>query len=275
MRRIYDSRERLIVATGATSSALPLAAWIWFVQMLAYHGIGLWFEWLDRTGALARFKTRPVERMSYVELLPRVLANQIFVLLPAMLLTQWAGLAFVGPAHVLLATAPIIVIGLTVGHDAVQYVAHRFVLHRPDMMRRLGHALHHTTTGSRAVSACYMSYMDFFLEIACPYLIPLVLVGGAGSNFIFHSMIVSAGAFGGLYEHSGYDFGRLLRERKDNRLLATLGKLLSAEAHAAHHSRGNVSFSDGFGSSNLCDTLFRTRWDLVPQRLKREPSPIA
>jgi sterol desaturase/sphingolipid hydroxylase (fatty acid hydroxylase superfamily) len=262
------------VTTDALLSWLPLAAWIWLFQMLVYHGVGLWFESLDRNGALSRFKTRPAERKRYVELLPRVLANQVCVLLPAMLFTQWAGLAFVGPSHLSLASLAIIAIGLTIGHDVVQYVAHRFVLHRPDMMRRLGHSLHHSTTGSRAISACYMSYMDFFLEIVCPYLIPLALVGGAGSNVIFHSLIVSAGAFGGLYEHSGYDFSRALRERADGRpvgrLRKSLGKLASSEAHAAHHSRGNVSFSDGFGSSNICDTLFRTRWDLVPQQRKRE-----
>ena len=38
--------------------------------------------------------------MSYFEILPRVLANQIFILLPAMLFMQWTGLAFVGSPHV-------------------------------------------------------------------------------------------------------------------------------------------------------------------------------
>lgn len=249
-------------------SQLPLAAQIWLVQMAAYYGFALWFEGLDRSGALSRFKMRPVERMSFVELLPRVLANQILVLLPAMLFLQWTGLAFVGPAHLSLVTMLFSFAGLTIGHDVVQYVAHRFVLHRPDMMRRLGHALHHSTTGSRALSACYMSYTDFLLEIACPYLIPLALIGG-GSDVLFHSLVVVAGAFGGLYEHSGYDFSRGLRERANRRegqtLLMVLAKLISSEAHAAHHARGNVSFSDGFGSSNICDTIFRTRWDLVPR----------
>jgi len=242
----------------------PLAAQVWFIQMLAYLGFGLWFEWLDRNGGLSRFKTRPVERMSYAAMLPRVLANQVFVLLPTMLLLQWAGLAFVGPAHLPLVVWPLSFVGLTVGHDVVQYLAHRFVLHRPHMMRRLGHALHHSTTGSRGISACYMSYMDFLLEIVCPYVIPLALVGGGGSDMLFHSLVVSAGAFGGLYEHSGYDFSLSLRGCGG--LRAVLAKMISSEAHAAHHARGNVSFSDGFGSSNICDTLFRTRWDLVPQR---------
>ena len=35
----------------------PLSAQIWVVQMLAYHGLGLWFEWLDRSGPLQRFNS--------------------------------------------------------------------------------------------------------------------------------------------------------------------------------------------------------------------------
>ena len=139
--------------------------------------------------------------MSYFDLLPRVLANQIFILLPAMLLMQWAGLP-VGSPTVSLPVFMASVAFMTVGHDVLQYVAHRFILHRPDMMRRLGHSLHHSTIGSLGISACYMSVADFFLEIVCPYLIPLAFVP-LGSNFLIHSLVVTSGAFGGTYEHSG------------------------------------------------------------------------
>ncbi|ARN81316.1 sterol desaturase family protein [Methylocystis bryophila] len=250
-------------------SGAPLSAQVWLVQMLAYHGIGLWFEWLDRSGALKRFKVKRMERIGYFELLPRVLANQTFVLLPAMLFVQWAGLAFVGSPTISLPVFVACVAAMTIGHDIVQYIAHRFILHRPDMMRRLGHAVHHSTIGSLGISACYMSAADFFLEIVCPYLIPLALVP-LGTNFLVHSLVVASGAFGGLYEHSGYDFSLTLRESGDGRapgrLRLALARMISTEAHSAHHSRGNVSFSDGFGSTNICDTLFRTRFDLVPER---------
>ena len=247
----------------------PLSAQIWLVQMLAYHGIGLWFEWLDRSGGLKRFKVKAKERIGYFEVLPRVLANQTFVLLPAMLFMQWAGLAYVGSPTISLPVFVASAAVMTIGHDVLQYIAHRFILHRPDMMRWLGHAVHHSTIGSLGISACYMSAADFFLEIVCPYLIPLAFVP-LGSNFLVHSLVVASGAFGGLYEHSGYDFSLALREPADGRkpggLRLALAKMVSSEAHAAHHSRGNVSFSDGFGSSNICDTLFRTRFDLVPDR---------
>jgi sterol desaturase/sphingolipid hydroxylase (fatty acid hydroxylase superfamily) len=257
------------------SQWLPLSVLVWFVQMVAYHGLGLWFEYLDRTGGLSAFKVRPVDRLTYARTLPRVLFNQVFLLLPAMCLAQWAGLAFVGPAHI----GPLLFVagalGMTIGHDAVQYVTHRAILHRPALMLWLGHAVHHTATASRAISACYMSAADFLLEIVCPYLLPLIAVsaiGGAGSDLAFHFLAVVAGAFGGLYEHSGYDFGDRL-EKSGAPLLRFLGARISSRAHAEHHGRGNVSFSDGFGSSGIFDTLFRTRWDLMARRERRRRRP--
>lgn len=243
--------------------SIPLSIQIWLVQMLAYHGFGLWFEWLDCSGRAVRYKVRPAERRGYFDILPRVLANQTFLLLPAMVAMEALGLAFVGPARLSITQMLVSAVGLTVGHDVVQYIAHRFVLHRPRYLRSLGHALHHTTSASLAISACYMSGADFVLEIVLPYLVPLALVGGCGSDFLFHSIVVAAGAFGGLYEHSGYDFSIDLRAAGGWRRVVS--NMLSSQNHFAHHSRGDVSFSDGFGSSGICDTIFRTRFDLVPK----------
>src|SRR5208283_5522218 len=117
----------------------PLSAQIWVIQMAAYHGIVLWFEWLDRSGRLQRFKFKHMERMSYFELLPRVLANQIFILLPAMLFKQWAGLAYVGSPTVSLPVFVASVAFMTVGHAVLQCVAHRFILPLPDKISLLGH----------------------------------------------------------------------------------------------------------------------------------------
>ena len=54
-----------------------------------------------------------------------------------------------------------------------------------------------------------------------------------GSNFLVHSLIVAAGAFGGLYEHSGYDFALALREpaegRTPGRLRLALAKMISSD----------------------------------------------
>ncbi len=255
---------------------IPLFVTVWAAQMVAYHGIGLWFYWLDATGRLQRFKTRPVERRPYLDILPRVLANQVFLLLPAMGLFQWLGLAFVGREHISLLTAALSLVGMSLGHDVVQYAFHRGVMHRPTLMNRLGHAVHHSTSASCSISACYMSGADFVAEIICPYLLPLALVG-AGADVWFHIFVVTTGAFGGLYEHSGYDFSLALEKTGGEgigaRLARKMAPALSSRAHAEHHARGNVSFSDGFGSSSLCDTILKTRWDLVRARRRRSGEP--
>jgi len=82
-------------ANGPLPYWLPLSVLTFAVQMLVYHGVGLWLEWCDRTGRLRSFKMRPVERLSYFEILPRVLVNQFCILLPSMMLVQYLGLAFV------------------------------------------------------------------------------------------------------------------------------------------------------------------------------------
>jgi sterol desaturase/sphingolipid hydroxylase (fatty acid hydroxylase superfamily) len=252
--------------------AVPLSVLAWLVHMLAFHGVGLAFEWCDRTGRLARFKTRNLDRMSYRRLLPRVLLNQTVIMLPAMLATQYFGLAFVGASHHSFVAIVLSLVGLSVGHDIVQYVSHR-LLHHPALMQPLGHSLHHTTGASKAISACYQSGADFFLEIVLPYLLPLIAIGGGGSDVLFQLAVPCLGAFGGLYEHSGYDFGVAFRDPQAagwrRRLNAILDHVTSSIAHGNHHTRGNVSFSDGFGSPGFCDTIFGTRWDLVPERARQ------
>jgi sterol desaturase/sphingolipid hydroxylase (fatty acid hydroxylase superfamily) len=110
-----------------------------------------------------------------------------------------------------------------------------------------------------------MSGPDFFLEITLPYLLPLAIIGGGGSDILFQFLVAGLGAFGGLYEHSGYDFAVPFRETHFFKAVPSLGQiiggLISSHAHAEHHRRFNVSFSDGFGSPGICDTVFSTRWD--------------
>lgn len=259
---------------GMKMELVPLSAKIWVVQMAAFHLIGLGFHWVDRSGRFDRFRVRPAERLSYRAMLPRVLANQVFVLLPAMMAAEWLGIAFVGTPQVSLLVWVLAMVAMPVGHDLVQYATHRFILHRASLMRPLGHSVHHTTAAGRSISACFMSLPDYFLEIVLPYLVPLAIIGGGGSDFTFHAVLVTLGAFGGLYEHSGYDFSLPFREGATaggwkRPAFAALAKFLSNKAHQEHHTRGNVSFSDGFGSSNICDTVLKTRWDLVGLRQRR------
>lgn len=243
---------------------VPLSIVVWAGHMAVFHALGLGFEWCDRSGALSQFKVRRRDRLSYLQFLPRVLFNQTCVLLPAMWLLQVLGLAFTGAPRISLGFAIVALGLLTIGHDIVQYVTHRFVLHSRAL--RHMHRLHHATGASKSISACYMGAVDFFLTIVCPYLVPLVLIGGGTADARFQLLAASLGAIGGLYEHSGYDFAEVLKRGAPSRWKALLSllpaSLVSSHAHGEHHRRACVSFSDGFGSPGLCDTVFRTRWDL-------------
>lgn len=244
---------------AALWALLPISVVVWTGQMLVFHGIGLGFELCDRNGLLRTFKIRRQERLTYAGALPRVLFNQTVVLLPAMWLCERTGLAFSGSPSISLGFAAIALVLMTIGHDVVQYAAHRGMLHNA-RFRWLRHDLHHSTGASRAITACYMSAPDFFLTIVCPYLVPLVLIGGGTANVPFQLLVAGLGAVGGLYEHSGYDFASALAPGRWFRLVPA--SLVSSHAHGEHHRRSRVSFSDGFGSPGLCDLVFRTRWDL-------------
>ena len=54
------------------------------------------------------------------------------------------------------------------------------------------------------------------------------------------------------------------------RFVTTVAGMISSHAHGEHHAKGNVSFSDGFGSPAVCDTVFGTRWDQVEARRAAE-----
>jgi hypothetical protein len=106
----------------------------------------------------------------------------------------------------------------------------------------------------------------------------LLLIGGGGADVVFHLSIACLGALGGLYEHSGYDFAILLPQsdfaQKYPRFASLLVENLTSKAHGEHHSRGNVSFSDGFGSPGICDSLLGTRWNKVPNPKDRRVNGV-
>jgi sterol desaturase/sphingolipid hydroxylase (fatty acid hydroxylase superfamily) len=250
---------------GLIPALLPLSVLVWAGHMLVFHAVGLGFELCDRKGWLRRYKVRDRERFAYLDFLPRVLINQTFILLPAMWLCERFGLAYTGSKHISLAWAIAAIVLMTIGHDIVQYMSHRFLLHNA-RFHWLGHGVHHSTGASKSITACYMSAPDFFLTIVCPYLVPLILIGGGTADSGFQLLVASLGAIGGLYEHSGYDFAAGIRQSLaagTSSLLRLIPQsLISSHAHGEHHRRSRVSFSDGFGSPGLCDALFRTRWDL-------------
>jgi len=240
---------------------LPVSVVVWAGHMIVFHGVGFAFELCDRAGCLRKFKIRKNDRLTYAAALPRILFNQVFVLLPAMWLCEKTGLAFTGSPNISFGFATVAVFLMTMGHDIVQYIDHRWLLHNV-RFRWLRHDLHHATGASRAITACYMSAPDFLLTIVTPYLMPLILIGGGTANLPFQLLVACLGAVGGLYEHSGYDFADGLKDVSRRWISLIPVSLVSSHAHGEHHRRSRVSFSDGFGSPGLCDLIFRTRWDL-------------
>src|SRR5262249_9269581 len=214
-------------------------------------------------------------RTGYADVLPRVLFNQCFILLPSMVLCQALGFAFVGASHLSLGQFLVGFVLMGVGHDVVQYVGHRWLLHNP-RFAWLGHRVHHTVDTDLSIGACYMSPGDFLLNIVLPYLLPLIAIGGGRPDLLLQLMGLCLETLGGLYEHSGYDCSPASAPRAFgvlSRLGGLLGRLppalVSSHAHGEHHRLGTVSFSDGFGSPGLCDAIFGTRWKRSLSRARR------
>lgn len=226
----------------------------WLLFMTVFHTAGLIFEVLDRRQKFPKHKqfhglaTTP----NYANMLPTVLFNQVFLLLPLMKLFTEGGLAFtagfdakagwVGQAKSYVACmtiAPLI-------HEVMFYTAHRYLLHSRWGFTRLNHALHHTSRAHSAISAMYMSATDFVLEVVLPYLLPLAALTRMEMVTRTHAVLMlPVGTLGGLYEHSGYNFFPMLG-------------VLDTRTHGLHHTHHTCSFADGFGSTNLLDHLFQT-----------------
>eukprot|EP01134_Creolimax_fragrantissima_P002176 CFRG2176T1 len=200
---------------------------------------------------LRGFKRRKcVSRKLYKEMMPLVLFNQVFVLLPCMTLVAWYGHGFYGNAIPVMNPGSFTKIILllmysSLGHDIVFYFGHRYILHSRWGLPIFRHDIHHSTKADVALSAVYMHPSDFMLEIIAPYLLPYVLITATHGNVLLDIFIAPLGAIGGVYEHSGYNFLPNIR-------------LFDTYYHFSHHARWNVSFSDGVGSTNMMDTLFDT-----------------
>ncbi|KAF6003509.1 hypothetical protein F1559_001556 [Cyanidiococcus yangmingshanensis] len=235
------------------TSGLPLSLTCFFGHFCFFHLGCLVFELLDKKGWLAGYKEFKGDQQRYLELLSQVLFNQFFILLPAMFLSETFGIAFDSLdrqnqplRHSVWEYIPQAA-WMTIGHDLFFYLGHRFLLHSAWGYHFFRHDVHHSTKASIALSSMYMASSDYLLEICVPYLVPLCLLK---ADAAFHFFAIALGSLGGMYEHSGYNFWPRLPG-------------LSTMAHGMHHTRYNCSFSDGVGSSNIMDGLFRTSYEHV------------
>ncbi|KAJ8905034.1 hypothetical protein NDN08_001546 [Rhodosorus marinus] len=227
----------------------PIALVAWMLMMFTFHFLCGTLEICDQKKWLVQFRRKPAgDRKTYKEMMPRILINQIFLMLPCMIIAEKLGLCY--QSKQVLISVPSLVYNFLVmgiGHDVIFYVGHRYLLHSRWGYKLFGHDVHHSTSANCALSAFYMANVDFCFEILLPYLIPMWLMGPE-SCVAFSLLAPSIGAVGGLYEHSGYEFFPNL-------------SIASTKAHFMHHNLGFVSFADGFGSPGLMDWTFGTTYE--------------
>ncbi|KAK4536373.1 hypothetical protein CDCA_CDCA08G2398 [Cyanidium caldarium] len=240
-----------VIANFCATRHVPLSLVCFICHAVVFHGGCALFALLDRKRWLQRYKELKGDQLKYRDMIGCVLRNQLLLLLPPMLLCERLGWAFVyREADGTVRQEGVFqyavnAMWMTLGHDLFFYVGHRFVLHSPQGFKFFQHDMHHSTKASVALSSMYMAPCDYMLEICVPYLVPLCLLR---ADPLFNLAAITFGGIGGMYEHSGYNFCPQVPG-------------LSTMAHGMHHTRYNCSFSDGVGSSNLMDNMFRTDYE--------------
>ncbi len=210
---------------------------IWIIHFVSWHLFAAGFALADHYKWLSKYKIAIDTRLNYFKILPRVLANQILIMLPIMVFIGYMDWGFQDnpqPLWVLLFHAYM----LGIVHDVVFYTGHR-LLHTKVGFHKLGHYLHHQSRGGTAAASMYMSPIDFVFEIILPYMIFIVIFP---TNFYFNCLVASIGSVAAMYEHSGYCF--------------TTWRPLDTRPHISHHQRrANGSFSEGVFSPGWCDFI--------------------
>lgn len=254
-----------------------------FVMFLVFfHSVAFTFELCDCSGTFRKHKIFHATRNTptFYKMLPQVIFNQVFVLFPLMLLWTRLGLTYDAARDAPSGSFPLMLSFLSCAtiapliHEVLFYVPHRFVLHSHWGFSYLKHSLHHSSRAHSAISAMYMAPIDFTLECALPYLVPLAVLTRFSLITRTHAVLMlPVGALGGLYEHSGYNFFPAV-------------DFLDTRTHGLHHAFHNCSFANGFGSTNVLDHFLKTAcnnlipaaavrvaWSTASANLKLSPAP--
>lgn len=122
--------------------------------------------------------------------------------------------------------------------DWTLFFGHYF-MHLTEWIYKVTHSLHHNTFASQAVSAHFMTVIDFFLESMLPMIVS-VLFFKYGASSIALLSFACAGALNTTVVHSGYE----------------IPLFSSPKLHYLHHLKYNFNFSIG-----ITDYLFQTNID--------------
>lgn len=222
---------------------------VWLSGFLTFNIGGFIFFFIDKYDLLSSYKiaNKNEYNISYIDILKRSNINLLVGLLPMMWWVNYMGwVNFDGNSD--FSHSLISMLCMTEGHDIVQYIIHRWILHNKHLYKVIGHNIHHTIIADISISSLYNSLGDFILLNGIPYILPLIMIG-CNNSVIVNCLILSLGMLGGLYEHSGYDLSRL----------NIYGcSILENRYHYKHHIYLKYNYSNGFGSPGVIDYIFGT-----------------
>jgi sterol desaturase/sphingolipid hydroxylase (fatty acid hydroxylase superfamily) len=176
---------------------------IYAVQGVAYWSLGGLCMALD----LLRVDQWRVESprgdfLSYVDVLPKVLCNHVFI---AACGAAYAWLVrvtgdgwVVRPYTAAEWVGKLLLVHLV--YDLVFYHGHKLI-HRPILYKRV-HKLHHMSLAAMGISGYYMTVPDAFVEFVAPSLVPFFVVGHHKALLL---AFLITGQLNGVSSHSGHN----------------------------------------------------------------------
>lgn len=224
-------------------SSLNFYLVVWWSHMMSFHLVATIFHLVDSRRWCRQYKFAERDPLTYFQMLPIILRNQVFVFLPALCFLwyqDWVTLERAPTWKALALSVVYTSVGFSLVHDVVFYVGHR-LMHTKWGFAWSGHALHHDTKGTVAASALYMGCLDFVVEILLPFSAWFLITRHAYLETLLFVVVV--GAWGAMYEHSGFDFGLPGYDPRP---------------HAYHHTHYKLGFSEGIGSLGIMDWMFQT-----------------
>ena len=120
-------------------------------------------------------------------------------------------------------------------YDIIFFIGH-YMIHIPPLYRLI-HKKHHLTFGDMAITAHYMTFVDYVIETLIPYWCCIYIINPC---FTATLMLAVLGQVNGLITHSGYK----------------IFWLKSPQNHYYHHTKINMNYGSG-GLSVLVENYFR------------------
>ena len=119
--------------------------------------------------------------------------------------------------------------------DIIFFIGH-YIIHIPPLYRLI-HKKHHLTFGDMAITAHYMTFVDYIIETIFPFWLAVYIINPCFTTILIWAII---GQINGLITHSGYKFDGLQ----------------SPLNHYFHHTKININYGSG-GLSRFIEPYFK------------------